>query len=229
MLFPLVASLLWLAAPSTQTDAGVGPEPSPTPISWELEFKFLDPQRMEIQLPGASAPEVYWYVVYTVINPSRRAQEFFPMFQIVTEDLHVFDTDIGVSALVFDAIRERHKTSHPYLIHPTKAIGALLSGDDNARESVAIWRQIDLTQNSFSVYVAGLSGETRFVPNRAYDAKRPKTKTVTGPDGISRDVEVNPEFFTLRKTLEIRYTLPGSPAGRPQAFPERGKISWIMR
>ena len=34
---------------------------------------------------------------------------------------------------------------------------------------------------------------------------------MTDPDGTEREVTVNPKYFTLRKTLEINYTLPGSP------------------
>ena len=229
--------ILVLSAPLAQVatgdapgrDVGTGPEPSAVPISWELEFKFLDPQRIEVQLPGAERPEVYWYLVYTVANTSPRSQRFFPLFQIVTEDLRVHDTDMGIDPLVFDAIRERNRITHPYLVDPTKAIGALLSGDDYARESVAIWRQIDLTINNFRVYIAGLSGEMRFVPNPGYDPQKPETRKVTGPDGKTTEVVVNPKNFTLRKTLEIRYTLPGSPEARPAAMPERKQVRWIMR
>jgi hypothetical protein len=223
---PAIIALQTLFAFQGATQLGKGPGPSPTPVSWELEFKFLDPQRIEVQLPGTSTPEVYWYIVYTVTNPTERSQEFFPTFQIVTEDLRVYDTDTGISKLVFDAIKERHRITHPYLVHPTLAIGPLLTGDDNARESVAIWRQIDLNVNNFTVYVAGLSGETRFVKNPAYDPAQPEN-TVKGADGKER--VVNPRHFTLRKTLEIRYNLPGSPDTRVLAEPERVSVRWVMR
>jgi hypothetical protein len=39
----------------------------------------------------------------------------------------------------------------------------------------------------------------------------------------------NPEHFTLRKTLEIRYTLAGSPAAIREVNPVRGAVRWIMR
>jgi len=230
MVHMLMSLALMLAlAPQQDNEVGTGPAPSPNPISWELEFKFLDPRRLEVLLPGHDQPEVYWYMVYTAVNRSPRSQRFFPMFQIVTEDLQVFDTDTGISPLVFDTIRERHKITHKYLESPTKVIGALLSGDDNARESVAIWRQIDLNVNEFKVYVAGLSGEMRFVSNPLHDPERPETETITGPDGRPRTITMNPKHFTLRKTLEIRYTLPGSPKTRPGAAPERRRVRWIMR
>ena len=56
------------------------------------------------------------------------SQRFYPMFQIVTEDLKVFDTDIGISPLVFETIREQHKVTHKYLVHPTQAIGCCFPG-----------------------------------------------------------------------------------------------------
>ena len=208
------------------SEVGTGPEPSPTPISWELEFEFLDPKRVEIQLPSSEEPEIYWYMVYTVTNPGDRSRFFHPTFQLVTEDLRVIDTDVGINKLVFDAIRQRHHKTHKYLVHPTLAIGDLMIGDDNARESVAIWRQVDLTINRFKIYVSGLSGETRFVPNPAYDPAQPEVIEV-GPDG--RECAKNPKHFTLRKTLEIRYNLLGSPAARPLSEPERYGMRWIMR
>ncbi len=224
-----VPMLLLLA--QKPADVGSVPEPSPNPVSWEFEYKFLDPRRLEIQVPGADRPEVYWYMVYTVTNTSRRSQRFFPMFQLVTEDLRVFDTDVGISPLVFDVIRERHKVTHKYLVEPIKAIGALLSGDDNARESVAIWRDRDLTisSNNFTIYVAGLSGETRFVRNPAYDPKQPETRKISGQDGREAEIVANPKYFTLRKTLEIRYTLAGSPRVHRTVEPERGEVRWVMR
>ncbi|MBU0641427.1 MAG: hypothetical protein KKB50_21410 [Planctomycetes bacterium] len=227
--YALTACVVMFLAQQPQAEVGTGPEPSPNPISWELEFKFLAPRRLEVQLPGHDQPEVYWYMVYTVTNTSNRTQRFFPTFQLVTEDLTVIDTDMGISPLVFNAIKERHKITHPYLVHPTKAIGELRVGDDNARESVAIWRQIDANLNSFIVYVAGLSGETRFVRNPAYDSSQPETANIIGPDGRERELVINPKHFTLRKTLEIRYTLPGSPQSRRLVEPRRVGTRWIMR
>jgi hypothetical protein len=221
--------LLFVFPQSAALEVGDGPEPSRHPIGWELQFRFLDPQRIEVQLPGHDEPETYWYMVYTVVNTSGRSRRFFPTFQLVTKDLRVYDTDMGISPLVFDAIRERHKITHKYLVHPTKAIGALLAGEDNARESVAIWRPISLTRNEFKVYVAGLSGETQFLANPAYDPNMPETIEVIGRDGQPQQQTVNPKYFTLRKTLEIRYTLPGSPTGRSAAPPERRGLRWIMR
>jgi hypothetical protein len=213
---------------------GTGPEPAPMTISWELKFDYLAPRRIE------SGGHVYWYMVYTVTNTSDRTQRFFPQFQLVTDGLRVLDTDVGIPAAVFNLIHERHKKTHPYLVHPTKAIGELRTGEDNARDSVAIWRADDVKVNNFTIYVAGLSGETRLVPNPAVRPVKPgegadspdKNAAGTAPDGAaaaSGPAGSPPKHFTLRKTLELRYTLPGSLEALASAEPELRSARWVMR
>lgn len=223
-----VVSLVGLA-PAPQVQPSAGREPSPIPIAWEIKFDFLDLRRIEVRSPDSDETRTYWYMVYTATNTSDRAQHFYPLFQIVTEDLRTTESDIGIDPAVFDVIRELHRATHPYLVHPTQAIGDLPAGSDNARESVAIWPQIDLNVNRFTVYVAGLSGEKQFVRNPAYDASKPETVTEPGPDGQPRTRIVNPRFFTLRKTLAIPYTVPGSPGTRERNAPQRGEIRWLLR
>ena len=44
-----------------------------------------------------------------------------------------------------------------------------------------------------------------------------------------REVVTNPKYFTLRKTLELRYSIPGSESARKEVDPQRLKARWIMR
>ncbi len=234
MLRLLAATVLFLAVPGSAAQesepaVGVGPEPSPTPISWEFDFKYVPPRRIEVQLAGSDRPEVYWYMLYTVTNTSRTTQRFYPTFELVTEGLQVIPTDMGISPIVFDAIRERHKITHKYLVHPTKAIGDLRMGDDYARESVAIWRASDLNVTEFKIYIAGLSGEACVMRNPAYNPDEPETKEITAADGRRREVTINPKYFTLRKTLQLSYTLPASEQARKQIAPRLDDARWIMR
>ncbi len=208
---------------------GIGPEPSPTPISWEFDLQYVPPRRIEVQPSGAAERQQYWYMLYTVTNTSDTTQHFYPTFELVTRDLQVIGTDIGISPLVFEAIKERHRITHKYLVHPTKAIGDLRTGADYARESVAIWRADDIRGSEFTIYVAGLSGEARVLRNPAYDPDGPETKTVVGDDGREREVTINPKYFTLRKTLQLRYTLPASERARGQIEPRLEEARWIMR
>jgi len=221
-------SVLAMLATFMAGDVGKGPQPSPTPVAWEFELAFEDPKRIDVFVPGEGTT-TYWYMLYTVSNPGRQGQRFFPLFQIVTEDLQVVDTDMGINLRVFDEIAARHNKVYKYLVPPTQAIGALLAGDDNARESVAIWRGVDLSQTAFSIFVAGLSGETRVVENPAYKPGEPETRSFIGPDGRPTAVTLNPKTFTLRKTLEVQYTLPGSKHARTVTAPQRGQVRWVMR
>jgi hypothetical protein len=218
------------AAPAA-TDVGEGPAPALNPIAWEIDIRFEDPQRIVVQTPRGA--ETYWYILYTVRNTSDRTQRFYPTFQIVTEDLRVYDTDVNVFPVVFGAIRELHKLQYPYLVSPTQAIGDLKTGEDNARESVAIWREIDLTLNNYSVFIAGLSGEAYAVRNPAYDPavkENGKVELEIRAGGPTRATfESNPKLFTLRKTLQIDYTLPGSAETRGTVEPRRTRVRWVMR
>lgn len=197
-------------------------EPSVRPIAWEVRFEYLTPRRIEVRADAGRPSQIYWYLVYTAVNTSSTTQRFFPVFELVTDDLRVISTDMGISPLVFDAIRERHRKTHPDLVHPTEAIGALRTGEGYARQSVAIWRSGELTENRFRIYVGGLSGEARVVPNPAYDADRPE-------EANEGSASINPRYFTLRKTLELRYVLPGSDRARLTAQPQLERSHWIMR
>lgn len=212
-----------------ETPVGVGPMPSSTPISWEIDFKYVPPRRIAVRTAGSATPRVYWYMLYTATNTSGSTQYFYPTFELVTNDLRVIETDMGISPLVFNAIRERHKITHKFLVPPSEAIGDLNAGADYARESVAIWRADDLNTSEFKIYVAGLSGETRAMPNPAYDPDRPKLAKVKLANGRTREIEINPEYFSLRKTLELSYTLPASRRSRLQIEPRLENARWIMR
>lgn len=222
----LLTAMFMLATPDQPggADVGRGPEPSRVPQSWEIELKYMPPKRLV--MPGG---DTYWYMVYTAINTSSTTQRFFPTFQLVTEDLRVIDTDTGIGSAAFDAIKQIHKVTHPRLQSMAAAIGPLAVGDDNARESVAIWRASDVDVNNFTIYVAGLSGETKMLRNPAYDSKKPEKSRVRGADGVERELAMNPKHFTLRKTLELQCALPGSQVARAIVEPELVRARWVMR
>lgn len=224
MLLWMTTVLLLLANDQKPREVGEGPAPSLTTVSWELEFEYLNPPR-RIEAAGGT----YFYIVYKVTNKSAVKQRFYPLIQLVTDDLRVIDTDSGISNAVFEAIRTRHQATHPHMLEPSAVIGDIRSGADHAKESVAIWRADQVTVNNFTVFVAGLSGEAKLIKNPAYDAKQPEKQTVTGSDGQSREVVVNPKSFTVRKTLELRYAVPGSTSQRDLRDPELVLSRWVMR
>jgi len=155
-------------------DALGAPVPNRVPKSWELEFDFVDPQTMTVQLPGQPRPQTFWYMLYTVTNKSGREVQFLPRFDLMTDRMQVIRGDPGVHPMVFEAIKRRHRPTHPLLVEPVKAMGRLLQGPDNAKGSVAIWPQLDIRANGFTIFVAGLSGESVLLRNPNYKPDRPQ-------------------------------------------------------
>ncbi|MCK4658466.1 MAG: hypothetical protein KAV82_03000 [Phycisphaerae bacterium] len=196
--------------------AVAAPKPSLAPASWQLKFEFHDPARIDVVLPGEHSPTTFWYLLYTAANETGREVFFYPQFELVTDRLELIHSGDNVSPAVFDAIHKRHSKLHPFLVRPLKASGKLLQGADNARTSVAIFRSFHLDASSFVIYVAGLSGEVIRVPNPAFDP------------GLPQNVQ-NLQSFALRKTLAIKYDMPGDLESRKRAAPIRTGFEWAMR
>lgn len=212
----LPMTCLVVASALTGSAALAAPQPSLVPKSWELEIDFYDPARIEVTLPGESKPAVFWYVLYTVTNRTGRDVSFYPQFELVTDTLDVVRGGDGVSLRVYDAIRERHGKLHPFMVEPLEVSGRLLQGKENSRTSAAIFRDFNRDASRFTLFMAGLSGEVVRVPNPAFDSARPAD-------------EQNPQFFTLRKTLAIKYDLPGDLGTRESSVPIRTNREWVMR
>ena len=87
--------------------------------------------------------------------------------------------------------------------------------------------------NNFSIFVAGLSGEAYAVKNPAFDPQSKENSSVEleiRPGGPAKaSFPSNPKLFTLRKTLQIDYTLPGSAEARGLVDPVRSRVRWVMR
>ncbi|MFQ6049108.1 MAG: hypothetical protein ACE5K7_07075 [Phycisphaerae bacterium] len=229
-----LSSLIWvagsaLAGPQTQTGP---PRPSIVPKSWQLDLELDQPRRIYLRLPGQSTPQLYWYLLYRVTNNTGRDRLFFPIVEVIyptPDGIGRVQADMGINPAVFQAIKRRHAKTHPFLIEPVLAIGRLLQGQDNAKTSVAIWPAIDPRADRFSLFIAGLSGQTARVPNPNYDPSRPEVEPRRLPDGTVLPMRLNPRVFTLRKVLRIDYDLPGDPVTRATVRPVQRARQWIMR
>ncbi len=190
------------------------PKPSPVPMEWELGFKFQDIKRITVDIPG-QGQQTYWYMIYTITNNTGKDVFYHPEISLVTNTLQVLKSQINVDPSVFRAIRKEYKTTYPWLEYPSKVIGKILQGKDNARDTVAIWPDFDKKASKFDVFVGGLSGEIMAVPNPMYK----KNKKL-------------PKNFVLQKTLQIHYSLPTDPLNRARTSPVRSgqpAIQWVMR
>ncbi len=208
------------------------PEPSPVRVAWELQCEPSVPQRILVET--TSGKQVYWYMLYTVVNNTPEDVDFHPEIVRVSEvdsevpedqaaqmadkaaSLTLDHSIVGLDKKIFEAIKNLHAKTHPFLTHPVDAIGKLRQGKDNALTAVAVFKEMDPRVNKFTIYFSGLSGEQESKPNPAYDAKKPVS-------------DKNTPVFVLRKTLAIPYVLPGDERTRLAAEPSLGRMEWVMR
>ncbi|MGH7177852.1 MAG: hypothetical protein ACREJC_10760 [Tepidisphaeraceae bacterium] len=187
------------------------PKPSLYPVSWELGFTHGTPRRIVVDVPGETVPQAYWYMTYTVTNKTDREQMFLPVFELLTRDGQVIRSDNKIPAKVFDVIksRERNQFLEPF----TKISGELRIGEDQARDGVAIWPELDSRMGRFSVFVSGLSGEAVVMQDDS--------------GAVMKDKSGEP--IILRKTLELKYHIRGD-----EVYPGEDEVNkttqvWVMR
>jgi hypothetical protein len=180
------------------------PEPSLTPMSWELTFKHKDLERLIMTVDGKE--KTYWYMLYTVVNNTKQDVLFTPSFEITGDSGAVSVAFKDVSNDVFKKIKELYK--NPLLQSPTDIYGKLLQGEDNAKDGVIIFSDVDTTESrNFKLFVSGLSGETAAVENPLTHA---------------------PADHPLHKTLELDYDIPGEAIGiAPRSLLRATK--WVMK
>lgn len=175
------------------------PEPSVSSRAWRFDFAHETPKPIFVN------QRWYWYMTYKVTNHSGTERIFVPDITVVTDagDTIIAGKDVPVG--VYTAIKDA--TGNRLLESPILVVGRLLQGEDNARESVAIWpanTSKDIDQ--YKVFVAGISGEL----------------------AVTQNAKTN-EDVVLRRTLMLTFDLPGTnvPIQKQPVVPH-GK-EWVMR
>jgi hypothetical protein len=180
----------WLV--STPKSAWAYPEPAIVSPSWSLEVEVTKPAAISIEDVDGSI-RWFWYVTYKVVNPTDEDLLFIPEITVANDLGEIITAGENVPPTVFPTIKER--LGNPLLLSPIQVVGKLLRGEDFAREGVAIWPAPDGDVDAFSVFIAGLNGETQTIAN-----------PLTG------------ESVLVRRTLMLEYKSPGN-FQRPQDQP----------
>jgi hypothetical protein len=151
----LIATVLFTMVPSSTA----APVPNVVPGGWQLDFKYDKINVIGVRAYLQEKVKYYWYVRYKVTNNTGRDRTFVPDIWLLTDagDV-VLANDKNIIPTVFTQIKKRSK--NPLLERPAKIVGKLLQGEDNARESVAIWQVPDHDVDMLRIFVGGLSGET---------------------------------------------------------------------
>jgi len=225
--------------------AHAAPEPAlvPEPDTWQLDLELHgNPQQIYIRLPGDSEGRRFWYLLYTITNNTGRDIEFYPQFDLYTDTFKLVHAGVRVPRAVFEAIQKRYDKTIPLLEPENMVTGRILIGQDNARDSVAIFQEFDPNATGARIFIAGLSNETVTVTmptpsnttpaiENAADQSETGQNTV-GPDNIRQDkTEKNTlgRNVLLRKTLMLEYQVPGDNLNPGEKVMLYRRRNWIMR
>lgn len=243
----LAPGLLATAIPASPA-AAAAPEPNPVPRRWQLDVA-VGPLRLATVETPEHGRRDYLYTFYKVVNNSGEDLLFAPMFELATDEGHLIRSGRGVPAAVTQELLRR--LENPFLQDQISIIGVLLQGEENAKEGLVIWPAEGLKVDELSIYAAGFSGETVTLeipvvealsapapaagdgPELAAAAAPARTGTTVirgaqAEDPAAEDGEKTRKVV-LRKTLMLRYRIPGELGGRgSQAFPVAER-RWIMR
>ncbi len=174
----------WVGVVMTAPSALAYPEPAIVSPSWSLLAEVQKPEAISIEDVDGSI-RWFWYITYKVTNPTEQDLLFIPEITIANDLGQIINAGENVPPTVFPAIKER--LGNPLLLSPVEVVGKLLQGEDFAREGVAIWPAPEGDVDAFSVFFAGLNGETQNVSNPLTD-----------------------ESVLVRRTLMLEYQSPGN-------------------
>ena len=208
---PDAAAAAPTANPDAQAPKAAGnyaePEPSVIPLAWQLNFKL---QRVgRIVLKDTAGKDVYyWFVIYTVSNPTSKALDFMPRITMLTDSLGVHEAQLAISLDLFKTIK--NASNAKYLEEPL-AVTRVLGGEDNARDTIALF-PLAGDPKWFRLFFAGFSGEQWPI------------KVPTGEPGQTREV-------MLEKVRAMEFSVPGNtgPNERPPVVLKPGSDKWTMR
>jgi hypothetical protein len=197
----IAVAILGAGTSSLMPRVQAAPEPSIVPVSWELNLQHGDLQRLITPVNGKN--QTFWYMRYTVINNSGKDILFTPDFQLSTDTGQVQPAFKDVPNEVIGKIKSLYKNK--MLLGPNEILGKLLQGEDNAKDGVIVFANIDPEAREDQVFISGLSGETAEVDN-----------PITHKPAV------------LQKTLILDYMVPGQAIGiQPQ--PKLKAVKWVMK
>jgi len=213
-LWLLVAMLALVITTSGTLWAAPKPAIVPPPGTWQMDIRIQgDPQRIVIQFPGFAQPKAYWYLPYTITNNTGRDVEYYPEFEVFTDTFKLYKAGRGVRKAVFNAIRQRYNETIPLMESEELVTGRILQGEDNARDSVIIFEEIDPNATSVKIFIAGLSNEATMIESPVYK------DSATGKG----------QSILLKKTLMLQYQMPGDALNQDQKVMLYRSRQWIMR
>ena len=181
------------------------PEPEIIPKRWQLNVEPGDLRVQTVDVPGIG-PQVFYYMTYLVTNNSGEDVQFYPSFELATNDGTLIKSNRGVPRYAKDEIHAIASRGRIELLPELDAQGLLLQGEENAREAIVIWVCPSLDVDEVKVFMGGFSGETR---------------AVVRPD--------NGETEILRKELMLEHEVLGQIDPKSRVPLNRVESRWTLR
>ncbi len=184
---------------------------------WTLDFQARTPQRI-VMVDREGNRQAYWYMVYVVTNETGEARDFIPNAVMFT-DTGKFIRD-GIYPSVVEAVKRQYrlnelKSSVEMLGRPAEEgqerLPNLKEGLEQAQQGIFVFPAVDERINSFKIFVTGLSGE--FIVQEVPSVKE-------GED---------PQMVVLRKTMELRYAVPGDETRNDTVTVQPQGKRWMWR
>jgi hypothetical protein len=214
--------------PPAPVDAGTFAEPSIVSPSWKLDLELGTPRTISAEDYNGST-RWFWYAPYKVTNLTEQERLFAPEVTITDDYGNIIQAGAGIAPSVFEAVQK--KLDNPLLESPEAVVGQLLQGPDFARESVIIWPVAAQDVDRFTIFFAGVDGETQTLvsPRTGESIMRQVTDPITGQKQVDDDGNPVMEPVQVRRTRAFDYASPGT-HDRPQAQPVKLLRSYeVMR
>lgn len=201
----LAAALVVGVVGGPAANAMLAPEPRPVPTRWEFSFEDGPLRLAWVETNGTLRP--YFYMTYRITNHWGQDLLFAPDVTLVTSNSEVLRSGRDVAASVTEEILKRLR--NPLLESQIDIVSTVLEGPEHARDGLLVWPATNLQVDEVSIFFAGLSGE-----QEAYVVGR-------GTD--------NPQRYSLRKTMMLRFATPGDFSQQGSRPFERVEKRWVMR
>lgn len=190
------------------------PEPAvvQSPNQWTINTIFTQPQQIILTQGIDNKLIRFWYIIISVTNNTKQDVDFFPKCELVTDNFQIIPSGKGVGTMVFNLIKERHKSKYPFLELLDNTDHKLLQGEDNTKDIAIIWPDFNSDAKKVNIFIAGLSNEIAAVEYPVAD-----------------DQNDTPRKIYLRKTLNLKYNILGNLSFSTGATLEYKEKSWVMR
>ena len=188
---------------------GTFAQPSIVNPSWSFELSMLTPNA--IAVPTARGRVAwYWYAAYRVTNNTGEDRLFIPEVVVLNNHGEIVQTNRRIPPSVYPAIATRLGNS--LLESPTDVVGRLLQGPDFAKESVAIWPASERDVDEFTLFFAGIDGETKPLvsPQTGETILEAATDPITGKPVLDPDGKPVLRPVMVQRTRAFTFQTPGT-------------------